>query len=432
MATEIVIVGGGFAGVAAARELERRARRKDVRVTLVSRTNYLLFTPMLPEVAGGSIDARGITQPLRAALRHTNVELAETREVDLDSRTITVESPLTGQREALHFDHLVLALGSIVSDGGVRGVREHAIYLKTVPDAVALRDRVLGALEVAASTRELVERDRLLRFVVVGGGFTGVETAGELVAFLRAVRRFYPELHDTDAMVELVERDDRLLSSLPEKFGKRAAGALRDRGVVLHMGAKIASVDAGGLQFEDGARMESRTVVWSAGVRPEPLIETLPLRRSQHGALIVNPDFSVPECAGVWAIGDCAAIPNRTRWNVRAHGAERGARRAAARAQHSCVHGQPAHERFRLQTFGPDGVTRRPVWPGGVPGNRMISGRAAWVLWRTYYLGRLPGWYRKARVAADWTLDAIFPPGVSRLALVGDLRSDEEVYAVTR
>ena len=431
MPTEVLILGGGFAGVSAAREFERK-RRRDLRVTLVSRNNYLLFTPMLPEVAGGTIDARDITQPLRAGLRRTNFEFAEAVEVDLPGHAVAVESPLTRERKTLHFDELALALGSTTSTFGLPGVDEHTLPLKTMSDAITLRNRVLGALEVAAATRQLIERDRLLRFVIVGGGFTGVEAAGELLAFIHSVLPFYRGIERSQISAELVESGNRLLQHLPPKFGKQAAASLRNRGITLHMGRKIAAVDARGLRLEDGARIESGTIVWSAGIEPDSLVKTLGVRLSKHGAIVVNPDFSVPECRAVWAIGDCAAIP-KSNGGTYAPLAQNAVREGPLLARNiiAKVAGSTTKD-FTYRELGQMASLGDRHGLAELPGGRMLSGLPAWMLWRGYYLGRLPGWYRKTRVALDWTLDAVFPQGTARLPLVSEAQRAEEVRATTR
>jgi NADH:ubiquinone reductase (H+-translocating) len=432
MPTDVVILGAGFAGVSAAEELERIGRRHELNVTLVSRNNYLLFTPMLPEVAGGTIDARDITQPLRAELRRTKFELGEALEADLTDRTVTVESPLTRARKTLRFDQLVLALGSITSAFGIPGVVEHTLPLKTIADAVTLRNRVLGALEVAAATRDLIARDRLLRFIIVGGGFTGVEAAGELLGLVESVRRFYPPIEGSEVSVELVESGSRLLEHLPAKFGRQAAAALRNRGVVLHLGRKIAAVDEDGLRIEDGTRMESGTIVWSAGVEAVPLMRALGARLSKDGAVIVNPDFSVPECRGVWAVGDCAAIP-KPEGGTYAPLAQNAVREGPLLARNiiSRLAGGTTKD-FRYRELGQMASLGGHYGLAELPRGRMLSGLPAWMLWRAYYLGRLPGFYRKSRMALDWTLDALFPQGTTRLPLVSEARNAEVAHATTR
>lgn len=222
-------MGGGFAGVAAARELERIGRR-DVDVTLVSRQNFMLFTPMLPEVAAGSLAARDIMQPLRASTHDrsrraasSRFELGEATGVDLVRRAVTVRHPVTHELRLVEYDELVLAVGATASTMGVPGVEELAIRLKTISDAEVVRTRVVGALGAAAEAKDLLERDRLLRFVIIGGGFTGVELAGELQRFLNSILRYYPRINAKQVEIVVVEYGERLLGHLPAKFDRYAA-----------------------------------------------------------------------------------------------------------------------------------------------------------------------------------------------------------------
>ncbi|HKU81190.1 MAG TPA: FAD-dependent oxidoreductase, partial [Candidatus Tumulicola sp.] len=251
----VVVAGGGFAGLSAARELQRRRRQADdLEIVLVDRNNFTLFTPLLPEVASGGVAPRDVVQTFRELLPGARCELGEVIEIDAGSRRVRVRHPLTAEVRELPYDELILALGSTPSSHGVAGVAEHTLPLHSVDDAVRIRNAVIGAFEVAARTQDLIERDRLLRFVVVGGGFTGVESVGELSAFARSIARYYPK---RAAQFVLVHDGGRLLSHLPPRFGKYAARSLSDRGVHLIFDRKVASVDDLGIKLDDGRRLES-------------------------------------------------------------------------------------------------------------------------------------------------------------------------------
>ena len=309
----IIIAGGGFAGLSAARALQKRRRKPpDLEVVLVDRNNYMLFTPMLPEAATGSVEVRHITQPFRAQLRDVRFEMGEIVAVDEARRTVTVRHPITHETRALRYDQLNLALGSTVSTKGVPGVDRSAYFLRSVADAERLRNAVIGAVEVASRSRDAVERDRLLRFVIVGGGFTGVEVAGELTAFLRSILCYYPNVDRREVKVTLVHLEDRLLQHLPERFGKQAARVLFDRGIEIRTCQDVDRVDPGGITLKGGERLESRTVVWSAGEEPAPFVKRLGLQLSEHGAIVTGRDFSVPGHPHLTAIGDCAAVPRKS------------------------------------------------------------------------------------------------------------------------
>jgi NADH dehydrogenase len=413
----VLVIGGGFAGVSAARAFERHRGGDDIRVTLVDRENFMLFTPMLPEVASGGVETRHVVQPHRRSLRHTAFELGNLLRADLAARVVTIEHPLTKETRALPFDQLVLALGSTTATKGTPGADRFTLTLKSIADAEQLRNRLLGALEVAAKTRDLLERDRLLRVVVVGGSFTGVEAAGELLAFWRSACAFYPDVDPTALDFVLVEAGERLLSHLPEKFGKYAARSLRDRGVKIVLGQDVASIDAQGVELKNGKRYGAATVLWSAGVEPAPVVKALGVRLSAHGAIVTNGDFSVPGHPGVWAIGDCAAVP-KPGGGTYAPLAQFAVREGPLAAENvlRTLRGA-ATKNFRYRKLGQMASLGARQGIAELPGNRMLTGLPAWLLWRAYYLSRLPGTKKKARVAVDWMLDFAGPSGLARLPL---------------
>lgn len=298
--------------MSAARELEkRRGQNRSLEILLIDRNNYMLFTPMLPEAVTGSIEMRHITQPFRAQLRSVRFELGEILGVDEGRRTIDVRHPLTHETRSISYDQLILALGSTPKTKDVPGVERSAYFLRTISDAERLRNAVIGAVEVA-SRSDAAERDRLLRFVIVGGGFTGVEVAGELSAFLDAILGYYPNIDPQQVNLVLVQSQNRLLDQLPERFGKHAARVLFDRGIDIRTCQDVESVDPGGITLKDGKRFESRTVIWSAGEEPAPFVKRLGLKLSQHGAILTDRDFGVPDHPHLMAIGDCAAIPRKS------------------------------------------------------------------------------------------------------------------------
>lgn len=412
--TDVLVLGGGFAGLATARALERAAPSA-LTITLVNRENYLLFTPMLPEVASGSLDMRAIAHPLRRSLRRTRFVLGEATHVDLGTRTATVEHPVLERSSTLRFEHVVLALGAETSTLGIPGAAEHSFPLKTLPDAARLRTQIGSVFEAAAASSDRVERDRLMRFVIVGGGFTGTEAAGELDGYLRRLRRFYPALGDIVPEVIVIHEAHRLLDELPPVFGKRAAASLRRRAVGLELGEKVASVDPTGLSLRGGKRYDSATVVWTAGVEPAPLVKKLGLQTSEHGALVVNPDFSVPGAPGVWGAGDCARIP-KPEGGSYAPLAQNAVREGPLLARNivSALGGKPTKP-FAYRRLGTLASLGNRDAIAQLPGNRMVSGLPAWLMWRAYYLGRLPGLSQRCRVAADWTLSGMFAQSIARL-----------------
>lgn len=411
----IVIVGGGFAGIAVARRLERRLRPGEAEIVLLSRENYTLFTPMLPEVTSGELEVRHVVTPIRAQLDRTRFVLADVDAVDVQRRTVTYHHVLTGKSVVQPYDHVIFALGSSTSDFGLPGVAEHAWALKTLEDADALRNHLVWLLELADTIDDAKRRERLLRLVVVGGGFTGVETAGEIVELFRSVLRFYKRLSAENVHVLLVEAGPTLLAGLPAKMGEYSRRVLERRGVEVLTGDGVTGADEHGLDLQSGRRIESETIVWSAGVKPSATIANVDLRKTKRGAIETRPDMSVAGADGVWALGDCASIPDEA-GGVYPMTAQHAIREGPRLADNivAVLRGQ-ATKPFRYESLGMMAALGGRKAVAQLPGNRVITGFIAWFFWRTYYLLRLPGLDRKLRVAFDWTLELLFPRDTAEL-----------------
>ena len=413
--SRIVILGGGFAGLAVAQRLEKLLRPDEAAVTIVSRDNYALFTPMLPEVTGGDLEPRHIVSPLRGLLSKTELVLGEVTAIDLDARTVDVQQLLTSRRQRLPYDHLVLATGSVTATFGIPGVAEHSFPFKRLEDAEALRNHVVETLELADTEKDPARRRSLLTYAIIGGGYTGIEVAGELVDFLQSVDRFYRNVHRREIAIMIIEGGPKLLPDLPAKMGEYCGSFLSRRGVDVRLSALVSSVDGNGITLRDGSRIESSTIVWSAGVRPSPFVASLPLEHARNGGVIVNGDMSVKGREGVWALGDCAWIPMPDGGFY------------PATAQHAIREGPALGENIvavlrgrRTKPFAWKALGTMASLGGhrGVvsfPNGFVLTGFPAWWMWRTYYLARIPGWYRKARVALDWALALVFPRDIAQL-----------------
>jgi NADH:ubiquinone reductase (H+-translocating) len=411
----VVILGGGFGGIAVAQRLERRLRPGEGEITLISRENFSLFTPMLPEVSSGALDVRHVVTPIRSQLRHAHFVLADVRALDVEAREVQITHTLTGRDERIGYDQLVIALGSSTSTFGLPGVAERVFALKTLEDAGILRNRLVWLLELADSTSDLALRRRYLTVVVVGGGFTGVEATGEFVELFHSVLRFYPSIDRAMVRIVLVEGGPVLLPGLPPRMGSYSAANLRKRGVEIITGDGVARADDDGIVLQSGARIETATIVWSAGIAPSPTIGGSPLPRTKRGAIIVGRDFRVEGFRDIWALGDCAAVPDGA-GGFYPLTAQHAIREGPVLADNiiATLRGQPT----KLFSFNALGMmaslgARRAV--AQLPGNHVLTGFLAWFLWRSYYLLRLPGLDRKLRVAFDWTLEMIFPRDIAEL-----------------
>lgn len=413
MPQRVVILGAGFAGTAVARALERRARPGEVSVTLANRENYTLFTPMLPEVSSGAIEPRHIAPPLRALLHKSQFEMGEVESVDLEQCAVVVRNKKAARSSRLPYDHLVIALGAITSTHGVPGADSHTFPLKTMDDAIAQRNETIRSLEAAATLDDDRERRAFLTFVVVGGGFTGVEAAGELLGFLRSAARFYPRVERDDVRVVLVAGGPRLLPQLPQSLGDGAAKMLAQRGVEVVLNDDAAAVDGGGVTLASGRRYESKTIIWSAGVATPPLVAHLDVEHSKHHAIVVNPDLSVPNRSGVWAVGDCAQIP-KPGGDFYPQTAQHALREAPVLARNllATLRGRPTKP-FAYKTLGMMASIGGREGLADIRNRFTLTGLPAWLLWRAYYLSRLPGRFRKTRVALDWALTLPFPQDIA-------------------
>lgn len=415
----IVIVGGGFAGLYTALELEHAFVRDDrVEITLVNRDNFLLFTPMLAEVLSGSIEAQHIVSPLRAFLRKVRFRDSEVDAIDLERQVVTASHCPRCMPYELAYDHLVLAPGSRTHFFGLPGVAEHAFPMKTLADALALRNHVIDILEHADIEQNPEVRQPLYTIVVAGGGFAGVETVAELNDFVRRTSRFYPRIRPEELRLVLVHPGARLMPEISEGLAAYAQQQLTRRGVEVRLQTGIIRASADQVELSDGTVMRSNTLVWTAGTAVPPLIVALPCRKDERGRLLVNECLEVPDCPGVWAVGDCAHIPD-----------PRTARPHPPTAQHAVREGRQAGRNLVATIRG---HSKQPfVFATGgqlVPlGHRSavadilgvrLCGFFAWWLWRTLYLWKLPGLERKVRVALDWTLDLVFPRDITLLKVL--------------
>jgi NADH dehydrogenase len=403
--TQIVVLGGGFGGVYSALHLERMLG-PDVDITLVSRENFFLFTPMLHEVAASDIDITHLVSPLRALLRRTTVFVGDVVGIDCQARSVTVAHGTDAHQHHVSFDHLVVALGSITNFYGLPGLEQHALTMKTLGDAIHLRNEVIAAMEEADGECS-VRSDEPLTVVVVGGGFAGVETVAGLNDFVHEGLRFYRRLHAQKPRMVLVHSGPVILPELGEKLGEYAQQALARSGVEIITNAKVAECTDTGVRLADGRSISTRLVVWTAGTSPHPLIHDLPCQLDR-GRIVVDETLAVPGWPGIWALGDCAVVPDRRTGKAYPPTAQHAIReaRTVARNIAASLEGRPLAP-FRFRTIGQLAAIGRRTGVARVFGVN-FSGFFAWWLWRTIYLSKLPRLEKKIRVAIDWTLDLMF------------------------
>lgn len=423
----IVILGGGFGGLYAALSLDRTvARRPDVEVILIDQQNFLVFTPMLHEVAAGSLDPSSITVPMRQALRHVKLCQAEVADVDFEARTVTVAYGLE-RRRTIRFDHLLIAVGS--QTRFPPWLRRHVHGMKTIHDALLLRNWLIGLLERGEIEEDPELRRALMTIVVAGGGFSGVETIGAINDFLRDVARHYPKASAVLPAPILVESRGQLLPEFEPKLGAYAESKLQAAGIDVRLRTKVGGFDGRTLSLvaSDGEQTSSslaaRTLIWTAGMGPSSWIESLPLEK-ERGRIVVDANMAVPGREGVWACGDCAAVPDpagkpypSTAQHAIRQGLHVGTNIAAA------VQGRPGKiQPFRYKMLGQFAAIGRHRAVATLFGLR-FSGFGAWLMWRGAYLLKLPHFDRKIRVLLQWGLDVVFPRDPVQLITVQSVRT---------
>ncbi len=416
MHKRILILGGGFAGAYTALHLERRlAGVPDVEIVLAAQENFVLFTPMLHEVAASDVAITDVVQPLRKMLRRTRVLIVEIQSIDLAAKRVHVVQRDLAQGFDLTYDQLVLALGTVPNFHRTPGIEEHALTMKTLGDAILLRNRMIEALDVADNHPAEDERRAMLTVVVAGGGFAGAETAGAVNDFLREAVRFYPRLRENMLRIVLVHPGEVILPELSESLGRYAQTQLKRRGVDVRLRTGVTCYNGKELALTDGTKITTRLVVWTAGITPSPLVSGLPCA-TERGRVLVNTCLQVPQWPGVWALGDCASVPDSLNPGKNSPPTAQHAIRQAAVLAGNIVaemRGQ-ALQPFRFKTLGMLAAIGRRTGVAEILGVR-FSGIIAWALWRAIYLFKLPGLQKKVRVALDWSLDLVFSKDIVEL-----------------
>jgi NADH dehydrogenase len=409
----IVVLGGGFGGVATVRHLERILRgRADFEVTLVSRENFFVLTPLLFEACSGRLELRHCAQPIRAALRRARFVEATVESVDVERDLVHAVAP-DGRRQALAYDHLVVALGASTNDALIPGASS-ALTFKTMADALVLRNHLIERFE-QADAADVRGHHGCLTVVVIGGGLVGTELMGELTAFADDVLRFYPRLRREDVRFRLFEAGGDLLPEVDAGLAATARRVLERRGVEIRTATPVRSIEAGRVELE-GETVEAGTIVLTAGIVPSVVASAIPVARDPRGRLSVDATMRSRSHPRVWALGDCASIPgpDGRPYPALAQHALREARHLA-RNLAAVVEGRaPSPFRFRsLGTMASLGHTRAVAQVFGW----RLTGFPAWWLRRTYYLFQMPRWDRRLRIVLDWTIALFFRPDITRVEL---------------
>jgi len=430
--TRIVIAGGGFAGLYAAIHFDKRlARRADVEVTLISRENFILFTPMLHEVAAGDLYPGDIVNPLRRILRHVKFIEADVHAIDLNARRVHCTGGVADRELEFEFDHLLLTLGSETNFFDMDGVRDWSVTMKSLSDAAMLRNRMVALLEEASLQSDEAARRQLLTFVTAGGGFSGTETTGAVNDFVRETLRYYPQLREELIRVVMVHPGNFILPELGEELGRYAERKLRDRKVEVIKGPRVANYDGEVVTLSDGTSIPTATLIWTAGVKPSPVIASLPCEK-ERGRLLVSEYLAVTGVPGLWAAGDCAAVPILNTENFHPPTAQHGLREGVTVAKNiEAMILDRSLKPFRFKMLGQLASIGHHTGVAMVFGIK-FSGFIAWWFWRSVYLMKLPRLAKKLRVMVSWTLDLFFGQEIEQMITLRDVEELSSQWARIR
>ena len=415
MKKRIIILGGGFAGLYTALQVDKTlAKDKDIDVILVNEENFILFTPMLHEVAASDLDVTHIVNPIRKMLKRVTLFHGSVEEINLYEKYVKVlhgDSHL--HSHTLEYDHLVISLGSVTNFFNIPGLQQNALTMKSLADAIELRNQLIEFLEEADFECSAGLRDQYLTVVVAGGGFAGVETIAGVNDFLRDAVKFYPNLSDELIRVVLVHPGKYILPELGEKLGIYAQKKLSERKVEIKVNTRVTGYSGNGVELNDGSVIPTRTLVWTAGTSPNPLLNDLSCTK-EKGKLKTNSFLEVEGFPGVWAIGDCASTPdkNGNPYPPTAQHAIRAAKVLGKNITTSIRGGEK--KSFIFTTIGQLAAIGKRTGVANIFGIN-FSGFIAWWLWRSIYLSKLPRFEKKLRVAIDWSLDLIFSKDLVQL-----------------
>jgi len=417
MAWNVVIAGGGFGGAAAARELERVMPKQSARLVLVNETNFMLYTPFLPEAAAGTLEPRHVVTPLREILDRTYLRLGSIVGHDPEAKTVQLRAKY-GTVETLPYDQLLLALGSVSRTLPVPGLAEHAIGFKDLADAIWLRNHVVETLEEANATEDPARRDKLLTYVFVGGGYAGLEALAELQDFAVDAMENYPRARLHGMRWVLVEAAGRVLPEIDSELADYALRELRGRGIDIRLETTLEEVGPETARLSSGETLPTSTVVWTAGVAPQPILRDLNLPLDERGRVPVDGCLKVEGMDSVWAIGDCAAAPD-VRGGLCPPTAQHAVRQGPVAARNIAAQlGVGSAEPFTYRSEASFVNLGRHKAVGRI-GGRTFRGFPAWWLARSYHMSQIPGTTRKVRAVIDWTAGLPFGRDISEVGSIG-------------
>lgn len=410
--TRILIIGGGYVGMYTALQLQSKLGRREASVTVVDPQPHMTYQPFLPEAAAGSVEPRHVVAPLRRVLKRCHVITANVTEISDSTKTVKIEHSQTGA-ETLEYDQLVVALGSVPRLLPIPGLAEQGISLKTVGEAIYLRNHVLAKLDAASNVDDPELRKRLLTFTFVGGGFAGAEALAELEDMARFATRYYENVSREDMSWQLIEAAGRVMPEVSEKMGAYVVRALEERDIKVYLNTFLKSVENGHAVLSDGTEFDTDTLVWNAGVKANPVLKSSDLPLDERGRVKATSHLQAEGLPHVWAAGDCSAVPDLSKLDEDPNAT------CAPSAQHAVRQANQLAKNVLASLRGNKTKEYRHAYAGSVAGLGLYKGVAdvygfkakgfvAWFMHRTYHVSKMPTFNRKMRIVIDWTLAFLF------------------------
>lgn len=418
---KILILGGGFGGMHVLKDLQKKID-VNTSITIVNENNYFLFTPMLPEVASGMLNPRDITIPIRHFCTHAKFYQATVFSIDLVQKLVTITRKFDGKDHALEYDYLILAVGSINNFFGNKTIEENSFTIKSVEDAIELRNQILLMMEIAAQTGSMGLQQKFLTFTVVGAGFAGVEIIGEINHFVRkSIKQAYPTIIDTNINMILISSRNEILPELDKKLGKSARSYLEKVGVRIITNVKAVSAGESHVELSDGEIIPCTTLIWTGGVTTNSMIESLICEHGEGGKVLVDKYLRLKEHSEVFALGDCAAIPDADTGKFYPPTAQHALRESKIVVHNikKILSGRTDLKEFSYHSKGMMATIGNRAGVASIMGHS-ITGILAWMIWRTYYLLHLPTFEKKIRIGSSWTINLFFG---TDLTLIGETKT---------
>jgi len=420
---KILILGGGFGGINVLRKVQKMFTKDKVSITIVNEENYFLFTPMLPQVAAGMLHPSNISIPIRIFCKNSKFYQATVSDIDLSQKLVTITRTFDGKVHALEYDFLVLALGSQNNFFGNKNIEENSFTIKTIEDAISLRNHIINMLENAAQTGDSDLQKKFLTFTVVGGGFAGVETVGELNHFVRqASENAYPSIDTDNISINLISSGNRILPEVGSKLGKKAMKHLKNVGVKVLINTKAQDASEDSVTLNDGKEIPCTTIIWAGGVVIDSVIQTLDCEHGDRGKILVDEFLRLKSNPEVFALGDCAEIINSSGKSYPPT-AQHALRESKTVSQNilASINGKSSLRKFSYNSKGMMATLGNHSGVASIFGHS-FAGISAWLIWRSYYLMNIPTFEKKLKVAIDWTLDLFYKRD---LTLVGKIKKKE-------